>query len=144
MPLWICTGSIASAPDGRSLPKAATWTEIQTNGMILARYPAPEVWVGRPLPEESLVETAFRQKTGVVEAPDVQGIARLYAFASMPSPLVGSTVVTILSIPTRVLFAQANRVLTRNLLWSGIALGWPLRWAGSAAISLWCARSTPW
>jgi signal transduction histidine kinase len=115
------------------LPRGATWTEVSASGTILTRYPAPELWVGRPLAEESLLESFFAQKSGVVEAPDVKGVRRLYAFASMPSHLVGGTVVAALSIPTRVLFAQANRVLGRNLRWSALALGLALTlgWLGS-------------
>ena len=106
------------------LPKGATWTEIDSNGKILARYPSPEKWIGRPFPEPSLLKTIFGQDHGVVEAMSVDGIPGYYAFAAMHSQLVPEDVVTILSsIPRQALFAAANRRLTENLAGLGIAAG---------------------
>ena len=115
------------------LPKSATWTEIERGGTILARYPGPEVWVGKRLPEQSLLEHVFERPSGIAEALDPDGIPSIYAFASMRSRLVPEGAVTILGIPKEVLFAQADRTLNRNLSWLGIAaaIAIALGWMGS-------------
>jgi signal transduction histidine kinase len=115
------------------IPKAATWTEIERGGTILARYPGPEVWVGKRLPEQSLLEHVFERPGGIAEALDPDGVPSIYAFASMRSRLVPDGVVTILGIPKSVLFAQADRTLNRNLTWLGIAaaIAMALGWVGS-------------
>ena len=120
------------------LPKGAVWTEINANGTILARHPAPESWVGKPLPEPALVGIALNHPPGVEEALDAQGIPTIYGFASRPSQLVPDKVMTILSIPRQALFAGADRALTRNLTWLGVAAGLALAlgWIGSNLLVL--------
>ena len=116
------------------LPEGATWTKIDRNGTILVRYPAPETsLVGQPLPEKSLLKTFLTRNSGVVEAMDPKGIPGLHDFASTRSALVAGDVITILSIPRKVLFAEADRRLTGNLTGLGIAAGFAflLGWIGS-------------
>jgi PAS domain S-box-containing protein len=115
------------------LPKGATWSEIDLNGTILVRYPAPEKWIGQPFPEKSLLETVFSQDHGVAEAVSPDGLPGYYAFAAMRSRLVPGNVVTILGIPKQVLFAEADRRLTENLTGLGIAacFAFILGWIGS-------------
>ena len=116
------------------LPKGATWTEIDRNGKILVRYPAPEKWIGQPFPEKSLLKTVFTQDRGVVEAISEDGIPGYHAFAAMRSQLVPDDVVTILSsIPKQVLFAEVDRRLAGHLIGLGIAAGFAfvLGWIGS-------------
>ena len=65
-----------------------------------------------------------------MEAVDPKGIPVFYDFASTRSVLVAGDVISILSIPRKVLFAEADRRLTGNLAGLGIAacfvflLGW--------------------
>jgi len=121
------------------LPKGATWTEIDRDGRILVRYPSPEKWIGQPFPETSLLKTVFSQDHGVVEAVSADGVPGYHAFAAMRSQLVPGDVVTILgSIPSQVLFAEADRRLTENLSGLGIAAGFAflLGWLGSYLLVL--------
>jgi len=121
------------------LPTGATWTEIDRNGKILVRYPAPEKWIGQPFPEKLLLKTAFARNHGVVEALSVDGIPGYHAFATRHSRLVADDVVTILgSIPKQVLFAEADRRLSANLTGLGIATGVAclLGWFGSYVLVL--------
>jgi len=121
------------------LPKGATWTEIDRNGRILVRYPAPEKWIGQPFPETSLLKTVFSQDHGVVAAESAEGIPGYHAFAAMRSQFVPGNVVTILgSIPSQVLFAEADRRLAENLTGLGIAacLAFLLGWIGSYLLVL--------
>ena len=113
------------------LPEGATWTKIDGNGTILVRYPAPEKWlVGQPLPGMALLKTFLTRKSGVMEVVDPKGISVFYDFMSNRSALVAGDVISILSIPRKVLFAEPDRRLTGNLAGLGIAacfvflLGW--------------------
>jgi len=129
-------GSAISA----QLPKGSTWTEIDHNGIILARYPAPKsvAWFGQPLPEHSLLKTIFQRPEGAVDAPDPQGVPSYYAFVSMASPLADGNVVTVLGLPKQALFSQAAHLLRRNLTWLAIAAGFALilGWIGGHVLIL--------
>jgi PAS domain S-box-containing protein len=112
------------------LPPRATWTEMDTNGMILACYPASELSSGQRFPNPTLVKTVLSQQDGTVEATDSSGRPALWAFVWRDSELVRGKVATLLSIPKHVLFAAADRALFRGLMWLGtaaslaLALGW--------------------
>ena len=121
------------------LPQGATWTKIDGKGTILVRYPAPEKWlVGEPLPEMSLLKTFLTRKNGVMEAVDPKGISVFYDFTSTRSALVAGDVISILSIPRKVLFAEPDRVMIRNLTSVGIVAGLVLviGWIGSRYLIL--------
>jgi len=121
------------------LPQGATWTQIDRNGRILVRYPAPEKWIGQPFPEKSLLKTVFSQNQGVVEALSADGIPGYHAFAAMRSQLVPGDAVTILgSIPKHVLFAEVDRRQAENLSGLGIAasIAFLLGWIGSYLLVL--------
>jgi len=121
------------------LPEGATWTKIDGKGTILARYPAPEKWlVGEPLPEMPLLKTFLARKNGVMEAVDPKGISVFYDFTSTRSALVAGDVISILSIPRKVLFAEPDRVMIRNLTSVGIVAGLVLvlGWIGSRYLIL--------
>jgi PAS domain S-box-containing protein len=115
------------------VPKGATWTEIDHNGTILARYPASGLSCGQPFPDRALVKTILGQRDGVVEAPDSAGLRAFCAFAWRDSQLVPGRVAAMLSIPKHVLFAGANRALLRSLMWLGtaVSLALALGWVGS-------------
>jgi len=104
------------------LPKGATWTEIDRNGKILIRYPAPEKWTGQSFQEKSLLKIVFSQNRGVVDAKSSDGVPGYHAFAAIRSQLVPDDAVTILgSIPKDILFAEADRRLMGNLIGLGVA-----------------------
>jgi putative nucleotidyltransferase with HDIG domain len=96
------------------LPSGSTLTVVDRNGTILIRYPNPEQWVGQSVPEASLVQSILAQGEGTVEVPGVDGVPRLYAFTSLRGVLEGSAYVSV-GIPSELAFAEANRVLARNL-----------------------------
>jgi PAS domain S-box-containing protein len=116
------------------LPKAATWTEVDHNGTVLVRYPEPnESRSGQPRLDEASVKDLFEQGSGLIEAQDSKGVRRLYGYSTRHSQLAASSVITLLWIPEQVLFASADQMLERNLLWLGVAAGLALLigWVGS-------------
>ncbi len=120
------------------LPEGTTWTKIDLNGKILVRQPAPEHWIGQPLPEPALVKTFLAQKNGELEAVNAQGVASIYVFSSTRSPLVAGDLITILSIPKKLLYAEADRFAARSLALVGLvaALAIVLGWIGSDLLVL--------
>ena len=120
------------------LPEGTTWTKIDLNGTILVRQPAPEHWIGQPLPEPALVKTFLEKKNGELEALNAQGVASIYVFASTRSPLVAGDLITILSIPKKLLYADADRMAARSLALVGLVAGLTLvlGWIGSDLLIL--------
>jgi signal transduction histidine kinase len=103
------------------LPAGSTFTLIDRNGTILVRYPDPEAWVGRTVPEVPVIDLILSQHTeGTAQAEGVDGISRLYAFSPLPGATQNGEVYISIGIPTNVAFADANRLLTRNLIALGL------------------------
>jgi signal transduction histidine kinase len=121
------------------LPEGSTWTKVDGNGTILVRYPAPEQSVvGEPLAEKSLLQAFLTRKNGVTEEVDSNGVAIFYDFTSTRSVLVADDVISILSIPRNVLFAEPDRMVSRNLASVGIVAGLILAigWIGARYLVL--------
>ncbi len=97
------------------LPKGATITIVDREGTILARYPHPDLWVGKVVPKSDFLSTLLEsQEEGVAEGTGVDGIKRLYAY----TPLDDRPHTTFLytGIPTTTVYEEANRALVRNIL----------------------------
>jgi PAS domain S-box-containing protein len=120
------------------VPRTASVVEIDENGTILGRYPSPGSGTNPPALNRSLVKGVLSEPRGLLEAPDAKGVATVYAYGSRPSQLMAGKVAVILSIPRRVLFATADRLLWRNLMWLGAAAGLALAlgWVGGSFLVL--------
>ncbi len=101
------------------LPPGSTLTVTDQDGVILAHYPDPEYWVGKLMPEDGIHEYISTQKEGTARALGPDGMERLYAFTPLWSE--AQSVYVSLGIPASVAFAEANRTLTRNLIFLGLA-----------------------
>jgi signal transduction histidine kinase len=115
------------------LTRGSTWTEIDSQGIVLARYPNPGTWVGKPLPEKGVLAVIQQQQDGVVKDVDSKGVPTVYAFNSRKSKLARANITGILSTSQSALFAEADRILRQNLSWLGLAAGMTffLGWFGS-------------
>ena len=66
------------------LPPGSSMEVIDSRGTVLARYPDPEKWVGKTVPEASLIDTIItRRDGGTAQVKGIDGINRLYAFAPL-------------------------------------------------------------
>src|SRR3990172_6950903 len=97
------------------LPQGAALTVIDHTGVILARYPEPEKWVGESLPETPLIETILGQGEGTVQLPGVDGVERLYAFTPLGSTQEIDAYVSI-GISREAAFADVDRALAASLM----------------------------
>jgi PAS domain S-box-containing protein len=115
------------------LPRGAAWTEMDRQGRVLVHSPAGRLAWGQPFPDHTLASTVLSQPGGIVKADDANGTAAFYAFTWRDSQLIPGGIVTLLSLPERILFANANWALFRSLTWLGIAVGLALGfgWVGS-------------
>ena len=100
------------------LPEGATLHIFDANGTILVRYPSPEMWVGRPMPDTQLVKDIRSQHEGVSAATSTDGNRNLYAFTPLSTGKESGVYVTI-AIPEAVALADADRLLSRNLIAMG-------------------------
>ena len=102
------------------LPDGFTITQIDANGVVMARRPDAEDWLGRFMFEQSFLREILSQSTGVIEAPGDHKLPFIYAFAQLHSSLIKQPLYMLLGIPRRLAFADANRILRRNLTLLGI------------------------
>src|SRR3990172_1311392 len=102
------------------LPQGSTFTVIDSNGTILARYPEEEKWVGQSTPEAPIFKAIrAKQGEGRGEARGLDGIQRLYVFMPIRG-WRGSGIICAVGIPIVVVFGEVNRILTRNLASLGL------------------------
>ena len=104
-----------------SLPKGSGLTVIDRQGLVLARYPDPEKWAGQTVPQAPMVQIMLtRRKEGTAEAPDLDGISRLFAFTPLSGGSQTKDVYVNIGIPVKVAFAEVDRLLIRNLTGLGL------------------------
>lgn len=110
---------------GRVRPASgSTMTVIDRDGTVLSRYPEGADWVGRAMPEVPIVRQVLATRgEGTAEAPGIDGIPRLFAFAPLR---MGDEIGTdadlfvVVGLPSSAAFARANRLLLEHL--GGVAL----------------------
>lgn len=113
-------GSVNELAARARLPEGSTLTVIDRAGIVLARYPEPERWLGKPAPEEEIVRIVLTQGEGVAEARGAGGAPSLFGFTPLGgSPGSGAVYVSV-GIPAATAYAEANRALARDLL--GLAI----------------------
>jgi PAS domain S-box-containing protein len=121
------------------LPAGATLTVLDDNGLILARHPEAGPWVGKALPEEPMVRAILQRRSeGTVEATGLDGVPRVFAFTRLPAAPEAGNVYVSVGIPTAVIFAEANRILRRNLVGLGVTalLAFAAAWIASELLIL--------
>ena len=130
---WL--NELAAATD---LPEGATLSLIDRNGVILVRYPNPEAWVGKALPEAPLIKTIeARNGEGVAEAIGEDGVLRLYGFTTLPGGPDLSVFLSV-GVPKASAFAQVERVFRNSLIGLAVVglLALAAAWFGGYAFIL--------
>ncbi|MCJ7658454.1 MAG: GAF domain-containing protein, partial [Anaerolineales bacterium] len=103
------------------LPSGSTYTVIDRNGIILARHPDPEQWVGQPASDVPIVDQILSQQSeGTLDAVGLDGVQRLYAYVPLiDEPDISAYV--LVGIPKTVAYTDVNWVLVTNLIGLGLA-----------------------
>jgi signal transduction histidine kinase len=103
------------------LPSGAELIVIDEQGVILSHYPDNEKWGGYMLPNSSTLGALFEQKQGYRIGTGLNGEESILAI----SPLEGASkkIYVALSMPTEIVFAEANQNMKRNLVILLIVMG---------------------
>jgi PAS domain S-box-containing protein len=99
-------------------PPETSLIVIDRKGTILLRHPEPEKFIGKTMPEGSILKAILAKGEGTSEAIGLDGVPRLYGFTS--SDRFSGAVYVSVSIPKEIAFAKANQDMIRNLMWLGI------------------------
>lgn|GEM_PF-737442 len=117
------------------LPSGTILTVTDRNGLILVRYPESEKWIGQTLPESKQIQEIF-SRGGEGEAPGPDGAPFLFGVTRLAD--VGGEFYISVAAPKRLAFADANRLLIRNLLLIHLValLGGAVAWIGGNRLIL--------
>ncbi|MBI4279256.1 MAG: PAS domain S-box protein [Armatimonadetes bacterium] len=129
---WV--GQVAA---GARLPPGSSLTVVDRNGIILARHPDPQRWVGRAMSEIPVIRAIVtRQGEGTVEGEGVDGLPRLFAFAPLRGTAGTPEAYVATGIPLSWIYAESNRNLARNLasLIGVSVLALAALWAGGSLL----------
>jgi diguanylate cyclase (GGDEF)-like protein len=116
-------GWMAQLADKAQLPSGTVINVTDSTGLVLARHPDPGNWTGKSTPQWALVQATQRtQGEGTLEALGLEGIPRLFAFTPLFDTTRSTPVYVSVGIPRDAALADANRLLIRNLLWTGLVI----------------------
>ena len=90
---------------------------VDSQGILLARFPESEKWVGKHIPDASMFEMLRLRNQTTRELIGLDGVERLYAL----KPLIANNaaagqIYVMVGIPKALAFGQVNRALMRNLV----------------------------
>ncbi len=108
---WLKMRVEASAPADSSV------TIVDEKGLVLAHHPDGEQWVGRSVDGTSLDQALRTALDGLQEVEGIDGNRRLMVLSTLTGSDGSGVVRLVVGTPTDRVFAEADRVLRRNLLW---------------------------
>lgn len=101
------------------LPPGATLIVFDYDGIILARYPDPEKWVGQSVPQKWVRQRAQAQRDDILlESNELDNIHRLYGVRKVRGA-AGNDLYVCMGISKKMALTPVDRVFVRNLM--GIA-----------------------
>jgi hypothetical protein len=74
--------ALGRIPEG-SLPQDSVVLIVDSKGTVLVRHPNVDEWIGRSMPDAPVIKAMLSQKEGFVEAKDLDGVERNFAFTSV-------------------------------------------------------------
>jgi hypothetical protein len=96
-------------------PRGSVLTLIDREGIVLARSPDPERWMGHRLPETAVLTAIRSHDQGIVEAQGADGIPRLYGFAALHNLPGSGTLYASIGLPSDSASAAQPDFLPRNV-----------------------------
>lgn len=103
------------------LPAGFTLTVLDANGIVLARYPNPERWIGGSVPDAPLLRAITASNgEGSATTRGLDGVLRLYGFTTLPSSSKPGSVYVTVGIPVESAFGPVERAFFRNLAGLGL------------------------
>lgn len=106
------------------LPTGTAVSVMDANGVILARHPAGQEYMGKLNPMAALVQAILARKEdgiGKGKGKGIDGATRLFAYHRLfENPATTSAYVSV-TTPADILFAQSNRLFARDMAIVGLA-----------------------
>ncbi|HEY7221493.1 MAG TPA: GAF domain-containing protein [Candidatus Binatia bacterium] len=99
-----------------NLPNHSVLAVYDRHGTLLARYPDTEQLIGKSLPEGDVLKIVLARGEGTMKAIGPDGQKRIYGFTSLRDASRKGQIFLHLGIPTELAMADANWLLTRNLI----------------------------
>ena len=100
-----------------NLPDQSVIVVLDSDGMVLARFPEAHGWVGRSLAGTALAETIVGARDSTLrEAVGLDSIPRVYTTAALQSIPGRAPVYVAVGIPTGIAFAPVRAAVMRNLI----------------------------
>jgi PAS domain S-box-containing protein len=103
------------AAENKLLPGVAL-SILDSKGTILARFPEPEKWLGKHIPDAALFEMLQLRSQQSKELIGLDGIDRLYAFKPLSLPGAVGQMYVMVGVPKDVAFGPVYRSLIVNLI----------------------------
>jgi PAS domain S-box-containing protein len=100
------------------LPSDATLTVVDSDGRVLVRFPDSGKFIGKKMPEESIVNAMLTKRDGVKEGPGLDSEDRLFGFATFGNG--DESLFVCVGLPKRIAFAEIDRHTLRNLTLLGV------------------------
>ena len=116
------------------LPQGSVATLTDHNGMILARYPEPEKWIGKLVADTPVFKAILSNPgEGVVEATGLDGARHLYGFTKLSGLGPGRDIYVSVGVPEKIAFSEVRKIIRRDLTLIGIVLALSLAgvWFGA-------------
>jgi signal transduction histidine kinase len=98
------------------LPEGSTFTVVDSDGVVLVRYPDSAQWVGRRHPGADEVAAVTTMGAGIAEAHGSDGVVRLLGFTPLRDQDAAGNVYASVGIPKSIAVATANRMLFQNVV----------------------------
>jgi signal transduction histidine kinase len=103
------------------LPQGSTLLVIDRAGVILARHPHGEEWVGKQVSDAPLAKAILtKHGEGTIADTGLDGVPRLYGLTRLSATPDAGEVYLAVGIPRSVALAEPNRALVRNLVLLGV------------------------
>jgi len=107
--------SLGDVAEHAQLPPGAILTILNRHGMIVARYPDPQRYIGRSVADQPGFREVMASHVshGVLEAPNLEGVPHVWGYA--PLEVGGARFFTMVGLDAGQLLAPAEHVLYDNL-----------------------------
>jgi signal transduction histidine kinase len=103
----------------RDLPSGSVVMILDQNGVVLARTPDYEAWVGRDLSDMDFVQEALHRRQGTGELIGRDGVSRLGAYTTATR----APWLVYVGLPSEIVLGSSRVALLRNLWFGVLALG---------------------
>jgi PAS domain S-box-containing protein len=99
------------------LPQGVALSILDSKGTILARFPEPERWLGKHIPDAALFEILQLRSQQSKDLVGLDGVDRLYAFKPLTVAGAVGQIYVMMGVPKEVAFGPVQRALVQNLVW---------------------------